>query len=107
MSPNFRPSSNNRRKRSKSIKKTQNGKVLKKEQNQFIKTSTGYKKKLVVKSIAFTEKKLRKGSKLSSTERFEKDSNKETHPHYKSVSSPVNMQYNTIKFNRQVNIPIK
>ena len=58
-SPNLRPNSSNKQKnRSKSNRKNKQGKIVKKcDPKMFIKTSSGYKKKVIIKSITFTENK--------------------------------------------------
>ena len=70
----------------------------------YIKTSTGYKKKLIVKSIAFTHQKIKNSEKETSSEESENCIKRV--PYSKWVSTPLNLNPN-IKFDRNINIPIR
>lgn len=105
-SPNSHPDNSGRKNSaSKSLKKQNKSKVIKKwDPNMYIKTSGGYKKKLIVKSIAFTNKDIKYSEKEISSEGS--DNWEKLITYNKWLSTPLNLNLNT-KFDRNMNIPIK
>lgn len=103
-SPNTRPISSSRKSSACKINKskTKQSKVVKKaDPNMYIKTSSGFKKKLIVKSTIFTHKNSEKESSNDNSENFEKCTT-----YTKAVSTPIGL-FGENKFDRHIHIPIR